>query len=211
MNIPQQQKSTDQILAKLVELSALSFQYGEIFRATTYPDGETFESDTDHSFMLGMIACSLRDMCAPELDRGKIAEYALVHDFVEVYAGDTPTLGIIDKTEKDRLEYEALLRIKSEYDQIFPWIGVSIENYESQSEPEARFIKVVDKLMPGLTQIQNNGECFDRMKIPANEIIAQKNMQRVWLAQTAHEWPLLVELYDKITATTHSMGYFTKK
>jgi putative hydrolase of HD superfamily len=197
------------IFEKLIELSALSFQYGETFRFTTYPDGKTFESDTDHTFMLGIIACSLRDLCAPNLDRGKVAEYALVHDFVEVYAGDTATLGMLDKSEKQAREHQALLRIKSEYEALFPWIGEAIEKYEAQTEPEARFIKVIDKIMPGLTQIQNGGEIFERLQVPPEKIIEQKKLQLIWLEKQG--WPLLTELYTMVSEKTHALPYFNKK
>jgi putative hydrolases of HD superfamily len=202
------EQNAEKILKKLTELSALSFQYGETFRFTTYPDGKTFESDTDHSFMLGMIACALRDHCAPDLDRGKIAEYALVHDFVEVYAGDTQTLGMLDKSEKEKNEQQALQRIKKEYDELFPWIGAAIERYEEQTEPEARFIKVIDKIMPGLTQIQNGGESFERLQIPPEKIIEQKELQLIWLEKQG--WPLLTELYRMVSQQTHSLPYFKK-
>ncbi|MEK9173651.1 MAG: HD domain-containing protein [Patescibacteria group bacterium] len=201
---------TTPLFEKLVELSALSFQYGNTFRATTYPDGTTLESDTDHSFMLGMIACSLHSLCAPELDRGKLAEYALIHDFVEVYAGDTLTLGLHDKAEKDSREHESLLRIKSEYDALFPWIGEAIERYEEQAEPEARFIKVLDKIMPGITQIQNGGEVFHRLKVPAEEIVLQKNNQREWVREVTKEWPLLWELYEEMLEHIFALPYFNK-
>ncbi len=203
-----QPPTTDELFSKLVELSALSFRYGETFRFTTYPDGKTLESDTDHTFMLGMTACVLRDHCAPELDRGKVAEYALIHDFVEVYAGDTATLGMLDKTEKEIREHQALLRIKKEYDTLFPWIGETIEKYEAQTETEARFIKVIDKIMPGLTQIQNGGEIFERLQIPPEKIIEQKNQQLIWLEKQG--WPLLTELYTKVSQKTHSLPYFIK-
>jgi putative hydrolases of HD superfamily len=203
-------KSSEEILAKLVELSALSFQYGETYRATTYPDGKTLESDTDHTVMLGLIACSLAELCAPELDRGKLAEYALIHDLVEVYAGDTPTLGMTDKSEKEAREYAALQRIQKEYDQTFPWLSATITSYESQKTPEARFIKVLDKLMPPLTQLQNEGEVFTRLAVPTEQIEVSKNVQREWVRQTAEEWPLLIELYELALQKVFSLPYFQK-
>jgi putative hydrolases of HD superfamily len=200
-----------EIFSKLVELSALSFRYGNTFRATTYPDGKTLESDTDHTFMLGMIACSIQAICAPELDRGKIAEYALIHDFVEVYAGDTLTLGLHDKAEKEAREYQALLRIKSEYDELLPWLGEIIERYESQVDPEARFIKILDKVMPGLTQIQNDGEVFGRLQVPVEEIMEQKNNQRQWVIENTKEWPVLGELYEQVLDKIFELPYFNQK
>lgn len=204
-----QTPSASDIFDTMLRLARLCLQYGETFRATTYPDGKTLESDTDHSFMLGMMACALRDYCAPELDRGKLAEYALVHDFVEVYAGDTATLGMTDKTEKEIRETEALVRLRSEYDTLFPWIGEYIEKYEQQEEPEARFIKILDKIMPSLTQIQNRGEIFDRLQIPPEKIIEGKDVQAEWLREAAKEWPLLIELYEQGLEKIFSLPYFT--
>lgn len=203
-------REVENLFEKLVELSALSFQYGETYRATTYPDGKTFESDTDHSFMLGLIACALRDLCAPELDRGKLAEYALIHDLVEVYAGDTATLGMIDKSEKEDREHQALLRLKKEWDPTFPWLAECIENYENQTEPEARFIKVLDKLMPSLTQMQNGGEVFERLQVPPADVIKGKDIQREWLHETAKEWPLLIDLYEQGLKRIFKLPYFKK-
>lgn len=198
----------DAIFNKLPELSAIIMQYAETYRVTRLVNSGEYESDTDHSFMLGFFACALQQYCAPELDRGKLAEYALVHDFVEVYAGDTVSLGLHDKKEKEEREHRALLRIKEEFDGIFPWISDTIEKYEAQQEPEARFIKVLDKIMPGFTHHHNNGTIFDELKISPQDIKQQKVIQAGWVQETAKEWPLLIEIYDHIHKQIFSLPYF---
>jgi hypothetical protein len=45
------------------------------------------ESDTDHTVMLALIACALAPIVDARLDVGLVAQYALVHDLVEAYAG----------------------------------------------------------------------------------------------------------------------------
>jgi 5'-deoxynucleotidase YfbR-like HD superfamily hydrolase len=52
--------------------------------------------------MLGLIACAFAAAHLPDLDVGLIAQYALVHDLVEVYAGDTPTLRPLSAAAKAR-------------------------------------------------------------------------------------------------------------
>jgi putative hydrolase of HD superfamily len=144
----------------VIDLGNLILQFGKVDRATYFPDGVTPESDTDHTVMLGIIACAFADAFAPELDRGKIAQFALVHDLAEVYAGDTHTLGIQteqQKKEKEEREYEALERIKREFDSVFPWIGKTIESYESLDTSEARFVKFVDKVLPKITHLLSSG------------------------------------------------------
>jgi len=80
--------------ADVVRLGQLALAFGRVNRITRHEDGTTPESDTDHTVMLGLIACALAERWYPHLDRGLVAQYALVHDLVEVYAGDTPTLAI---------------------------------------------------------------------------------------------------------------------
>lgn len=191
-------------------LAKLCMKYAETYRATRLSGSNEFESDTDHSFMLGMLACVLQEHMAPELDRGKLAEYALVHDFVEVYAGDTTTLGLHDTSEKEKKEHEALQRIKKEYDAVFPWIGNAIERYEMQSEPEARFIKVLDKVMPGMTHAHNLGVVFDELEVSVEDIRKQKKRQVKWVEEAATEWPLLIELYKHTHEQIFNLPYFKK-
>ena len=147
-------------VAKTIELGRLLLQFGLTLRATHHEDQETRESDATHTVMLGILACAYADVYAPHLDRGRIAEFALVHDLVEVYAGDTPTFRMTDEKlmkDKEAREAAALARIKEEFDGIYPWIARTIEEYERRESPEARYIKVVDKALPKIVHILNKG------------------------------------------------------
>ncbi len=150
----------EEIVAKVIELGEMILAFGRVDRITRHPDGEMLESDTDHTVMLGIVACSYAATLAPELDRGKIAQFALIHDLVEVYAGDTATFRILTEEDvqgKEARERAALERIRREYDGIFPWIGETLEEYESLASAEARFVKVIDKVLPKITHILNKG------------------------------------------------------
>jgi len=147
----------------MLDLARFSLAFGRVNRITCHPDGTTFESDTDHTVMLGLVACSFAERFAPELDRGLIAQFALVHDLVEVYAGDTPTAFIMtddDHASKEEREALAVLRIREEFDAELPWIGETIEAYERLDTREARFVKVVDKSLPKMVNIFNSGVTF---------------------------------------------------
>lgn len=147
----------------MIDLGSLALAFGRVNRITCHPDGVTPESDTDHTVMLGIAACAFAARFAPSLDLGKIAQFALVHDFVEVYAGDTPTARIMsdaDNLDKSEREAAALARIREQFDGEFPWIGETIESYERLDTPEARFVKVVDKAMPKITNTLNKGATF---------------------------------------------------
>lgn len=146
----------------IVALGALSLRFARTNRATFHEDGITPESDTDHTVMLGLCACAIAHSYAPHLDIGKIAQFTFVHDLVEAYAGDTPSLGISPdaKKKKDEIKALALLRIEKEFNESFPWIVKTIHEYESLETEEAKFIKTLDKIMPKITQILNKGKQF---------------------------------------------------
>lgn len=144
----------------LVQLGEITLRLARVERATRHEDGEHPESDTDHTVMLGLMACALAARFAPDLDRGRIAEFALVHDLVEAYAGDTNTFGFggdTSTTDKDAREAAALERIRHEIHASFPWVVDTIEAYESLATPEARFVKTLDKVLPKITHYLNHG------------------------------------------------------
>ena len=143
----------------LLALGELALKFAAVNRVTFLMDGKTPESDTDHTVMLGLLACALASAHKPQLDIGKVAQFALVHDLVEVYAGDTDTFGMTSaahRETKDAREAEALKRIQKEFDATLPWISKTIIEYESLASEEARFIQTLDKTLPKITRIKNN-------------------------------------------------------
>lgn len=141
-------------------LARLMLQFARTNRAVHMEDGVTLESDTDHTTMLGVMATAFAATYVPRLDLGRVAQFSLVHDLVEVYASDTPTFRAMsaeDVKEKEDREHAALLRIKQEFDASYPWIGQTIEAYERLDTPEARFVKLYDKLLPKFVHILHEG------------------------------------------------------
>ncbi len=145
--------------ASLLELGGVALDFATIKRATKLKDGVTSESDTDHTVMVGLLACALASESGDRFDIGKIAQFALVHDLVETYAGDTDTFGGLNeerKLDKEQREALAFERIQKEFDATFPWISKTIAEYESLESPEARFVKTLDKTTPKITRYFNN-------------------------------------------------------
>lgn len=144
----------------VIDLGQLALAFGRVDRVTYHEDGETLESDTDHTVMLGLVGCALAANWYPgRLDLGLVAQYALVHDLVEVYAGDVSTLridaaGRQAKREREELAY---LELAERFALRFPWLVTSIAEYEMLRTPEARFVKALDKLLPKITHLLNGG------------------------------------------------------
>lgn len=180
----------------VVDLADLSLTFGRTDRITFHPDGVTPESDTDHTVMLGLVACALADRWYPHtLDRGLVAQFALVHDLVEVYAGDTPTLRALDpgqKADKEAREHAALLRIEGQF-RMLPWIGQAIRLYEARALPEARFVKALDKLLPKATHLLNHAATVRAEGVTRSELAARYALQLDEMQAYAGEF---AELFD---------------
>lgn len=140
-------------LARATQLARIALAFGRVGRATRHDDGVRVESDTDHTVMLGLVACEL---APPHLDRGHIAIFALVHDLAEVYAGDTQTLTITPEQMAAKRAREDAARVRL-CNELGPssWIANALAVYEQQRLPEARFVRLMDKVLPKLTHALN--------------------------------------------------------
>ena len=173
----------------LIDIGKMILTFAQVNRVTLHEDGVTPESDTDHTVMVAICACALASKLYPHLDIGKVSQFAIIHDLVEVYAGDTNTFNISDegRKEKEKREAHAYERIKTEFDTVYPWIAHTIEEYESLRSDEAQFVKMVDKVMTKLTHRINQGAYLQR------EETTQEEATRHYTSQTA----IIEEKYGK--------------
>ena len=194
--------SDEEVVDKTIDLAKFLLAFGRIDRVVKHEDGVTWESDSDHTVMLGVMACAFAKEYAPHLDTGKIAEFALVHDLVEVYAGDTMSFRIAttDQTnEKAAREHAALERIKEEFGSVFPWLPEKIEEYETLSSPEACYVKFFDKILPKITHILNNGVVVKELGHTKETTHAFHIHQITSITESyGKEHPQVAELYNAI-------------
>jgi 5'-deoxynucleotidase YfbR-like HD superfamily hydrolase len=192
---------TTEILAdKIVDLARLSLLFGRVNRITFHEDGKRPESDTDHTVMLGLAASALAAEQG-DLDVGLVAQFALVHDLVEAYAGDMPTLRALSsdrKAEKRSREHAAFERIMREFGLDLPWIDQTIAEYERQQWREARFVRALDKLLPKLTHLLNGGVTLRAEGMGADELAGRYVAQRQELLEYAADFPVLMDLHAEL-------------
>jgi 5'-deoxynucleotidase YfbR-like HD superfamily hydrolase len=122
-----------------------------------HPDGRA-ENVAEHSLMLAKVAPELADLLYPNLNANLVARFALLHDDVEVYVGDTPTdmLANADPAYKEIREAEGAEQLAKDYAGVPNYVKL-LHQYETQSVPEARFVRAVDKLMVLLIHFPNEG------------------------------------------------------
>lgn len=166
-------------LKSLLEFLNLLHQFRSVERKI-YIDKEysRHENDVEHSYELAMAAWHIINHKKLTLDINKVLQFALLHDFVEVFAGDTY---IFDKDRqihdsKHEREKQALERLQKE------WPGDSslwdiITEYEKKEAPEAVFVYVLDKVIPFMNVYLNEGREWKDLNITLNMIKETKEPQ----------------------------------
>lgn len=177
-------------LPDLLRLSELVLAFGRVHRVTRHPDGVRPETDAEHTLMLAFVALTLADQ-HPEwgLDAGRLAVLALVHDLPEVYAGDTNTAGGLTSEQaaaKAARERSATARLHRELSGSV--LMRALTTYERQDTPEARFLRVLDKLLPKLTHALNFGAALRELGMSVADMQAAHAAQRVKLFAEYPEW-----------------------
>lgn len=116
-----------------------------------------WESDAEHSWQLAIVAWYIIQKENLSLDLHKVLQFALVHDLVEVYAGDTYIYGTEEqKNSKHERESIATKKIKEEFPD-FPTMSSLIEEYERRDCDECKFVYALDKLLPVIYLYIDNG------------------------------------------------------
>lgn len=185
---------------KILELCSFLLDFGKVERITCHQDGKTRESDTDHTVMISVLACAIAKKLYNDLDVGLIAQFALVHDLVEVYAGDTPTLVEANENfirQKDDREKISKQKIESRFSFEFPWIFKTITKYEELDTKEALFVKCIDRIVPKITVYLNKAKYLNDNKIATRQQAKETyDKQRIQMNLWAKEFPELLEIWE---------------
>lgn len=156
----------------LLEFSKFIYSFREIERTIYRSDGDRRENDSEHSYQLAMICWYIISTQWLDLDISKVMKYALAHDLVEIYAGDTDTFGTLElKNNKEEREKIAFEKIKVEFAEFEEMIDI-IHNYENKDNKESQFVYAVDK------------------------IISPINIYNAWWFQRKQKWITLEQLLE---------------
>lgn len=188
-------------LQGLVKLLGFVNKFKNILRTVNVANSSPrrFENDAEHSFELAMAAWYLNQKSGLGLDSDKLIKYSLVHDLVEVYAGDIdPFLfpGQDITQVKAENEHSSLQRINSEFSD-FPDMLECIKSYEAKADEESKFVYALDKIICdiGITEIDGITEkqCG----------ISQQSLQRIYDKKVSKSGPVhklgleLMEIYKQ--------------
>jgi putative hydrolase of HD superfamily len=158
---------------QLLDFVKFTHEFQEVVRVARPPFRERFENDAEHSYQLAMVAWFLIEQDKLKLNKELCFMYALAHDLVEVYAGDTYVLDTKNLPSKHQREKDALKKIRKRFSN-FKTLTKIIEKYEKKIDDESKFIYALDKLIPPIQIYLEDGKLFHEKKISLENVIEIK-------------------------------------
>jgi putative hydrolase of HD superfamily len=157
-----------------------------VYRRTYLIDGARHENSAEHSWHLAMLALILAEHANEPLDVAKVVKMVLVHDIVEIDAGDTYIYDAQgDKAERERIAADRVFGLLPE-DQEAEFRGLW-EEFETGATPEARFAAALDRFIPQLHNYHTQGRSWKEHGITAERVLT-RNVEISHGSVTLWEW-----------------------
>ncbi len=157
----------------VVELDRLK----QVFRRTWLIDRSRRENDAEHSWQMAAMALVLDEHAVPGVTLSRVIAMLLVHDIVEIDAGDTffyDTAAALDQEAREQVAADRL------YGLLPPDQGRALralwDEFEARETPDARFAKALDRLQPLLHNYHTAGGTWAEAGIAAAEVLRRKRV-----------------------------------
>ncbi|MHA2027223.1 MAG: HD domain-containing protein [Candidatus Thorarchaeota archaeon] len=155
----------------IVEIDKLK----HVERQSALCDGTRQENDTEHSWHIAVMAMLLSEYTRPNIDVLKVIKMLLIHDLVEIYAGDTFAYDLVGNSTKQKREREAANEIFGllPEDQAGEMLELWNE-FESLATQEAQYASALDKLQPLILSFNNKGWSWKKHGVVSSQIVESK-------------------------------------
>lgn len=148
---------TDRVAAQIAFLSEAD-KLKNVLRASRLHDNSRFENSAEHSWHVMLFALVLSDQAGPEVSLDRVLKMLLLHDLVEIDAGDHPIHGEIDHAAQEAAEQAAADRIfgllppdqSADYRALW-------DEFEAAETADAIFAKSIDRVQTPVANLANGG------------------------------------------------------
>ncbi|MDE6034309.1 MAG: HD domain-containing protein [Ruminococcus sp.] len=193
----------DEKLKKQIEFMLELDKMKNLYRQTYVLHEDRKENDAEHSWHIAMMAFLLADYAEPDTDIFKVMKMLIIHDVVEIDAGDTYCYdyeGYKSKAEREEKASQRIFGIlpeeqKNEFYSLW-------REFEDGLTPEAQFAGLLDRLQPIILNYSRNGISWQEHAVKAEQV-------RERTRHFADVSPELYELIDNIVNDATLKGYLS--
>ena len=143
-----------------------------ILRQTRLSDGEHYENDADHAWHMALMCVLLSEFSNEKSDTRTTTSMILIHDIVEIDAGDTYAYDAQGASSQRERELKAADRL---YDILPPDQGERLralwEEFEAGQTAEAKFAKALDNIQPAMLNSATDGIEWVRHGVRLSQVL----------------------------------------
>ena len=166
-----------------------------IFRQTYLADGKRKENDAEHSWHLALAAVLLKEHMKEDADLGRVMTMVLIHDLVEIDAGDTyayDTEGAATKREREVKAADRIFGILPE-DQ-GTYLRELWDEFEAYETVEAKYAHLLDNFQPLMLNDASDGKSWEEHGVHKSQV-CRRNAR---IPETSEiVWEKMLEIMDK--------------
>jgi putative hydrolase of HD superfamily len=149
-----------------------------VMRGTLLCDGSRSENSAEHSWHLTLYALVLADQAGPDVDMIRVIKMLILHDIVEIDAGDNPIFGSYDASDMETQEQAAADRIfgllpKDLRDDL----RAAWEEFEANRTPTAQFAKSLDRFQPPMQNLAAGGGSWIDYNVTHDQFVEKVGMK----------------------------------
>lgn len=151
-----------------------------IFRQTHLTHRGRNENDAEHAWHMAMMIYLLKEYANEEIDLAKTMMMALIHDIVEIDAGDTYAYddqGLATQKEREAQAAKRIFGLLPE-DQKAEMMAL-FEEFEAYESAEAKFAHAIDNFQPLLLNDSNNGYDWESHDVSAKRILKRHSLSKL--------------------------------
>ena len=153
------------------------------------------ENDAEHAWHMAMMIYLLKEYSNEEFDVAKAMMMAIIHDIVEIDAGDTyayDTAALETQKEREERAAERIYGLLPEDQR--EELRALFDEFEAGETPEARFAKTMDNFQPLLLNDSNGGADWREHEVTKSQVVGR---QRKSIIGSKEIWEYTSELIDE--------------
>ncbi len=190
---------SDDRLTRQVTFLVEADRLKNVLRRTPLTDDSRPENSAEHSWHLALAAMTLAEWAPPGIDLQRVLELVIVHDLVEIDAGDTFAYDVAANHSKAAREQAAADRIFGllPEEQAVRVRGLWDE-FEAQATAESRYANALDRLQALLQNMQAGGGSWAAHRITRTQVYARMRPVETALPEV---WPFVESVIARFCAS----------
>lgn len=164
----------DEKINQLLRFTAEVDKMTGISRRTMLLNKSRRENDAEHSWHIAVMAMLFKDYAPEGCDVARAVQMCIVHDLVEIYAGDTFAYDVSANLGKEEREKAAADRLFGELpEHLGKQFRLLWEEFDKMETPDAKYVAAMDRLQPFLHNTLTDGQTWKEGK-PSVDMVEKR-------------------------------------